>query len=187
MYWKLNQTQRKAIAHIVQGRTVTDLGAGDLSLAKELLKLGAAKVVAIDKQPGKSPDPRIEVRKGYYKDLQPQPSEVAVLAWPSNSHLPGLEEFLRQASVVVYLGKNTNGTACGTPELFKYFLTRKLSAHLPDRLNTMLVYKGSCAPRAPVGEEVAGIDTFVMWDHDELYPTTASSKGSRAPYLRSPR
>lgn len=186
-FGQFNPKQRQLVAKAVKGRTVYDLGAGDLQLSKELVDLGALKVVAIDKEAPFSwkGDPRIEVRRAYFHAIKDEPIEVAFVSWPSNYVDWDLIRLVSRAQQVVYLGKNTDGTSCGSVNLFEHFMTRELVGHAPDRPNTLLVYgQPQESERDRVGEELAALTTFQrMWNYEELYPTSA--KGSPGPRSRS--
>jgi len=85
---------------------------------------------------------------------------VAFLSWPANHSMPGLFELLAPAQWIVYLGKNTDGSACGTPEFFSRMLYREVKFYVPEQPNSLIVY-GSRLPqkRPPVGEERAAFNT----------------------------
>jgi hypothetical protein len=157
-YGTLTDQQASLVEGLVRGQVVYDLGAGDLYLTCELLRLGATKVIAIEKEDlhfNGVPD-EIEYRKMLFRDVQDDPIEVAFVSWPSN-YDNGLLPLLRRSQVVIYLGKNTDGTACGTPELFRYLLKRKAEG-LPHRKNTLICYTDFLQEsRVPLPEETAAI------------------------------
>lgn len=160
LYGRLNPEQKKAIQPFVRGHQVHDLGAGDLNLAVELLKLGATGVTAIDKEdpPKKTLDPAITYTKALFSAFAKLQADVAFVAWPMNHANPDLNEICMNAQTVIYLGKNTDGTACGDRSLFDIFLYRKLLAYVPHRDNTLIILgKTLRKPRKPTGEERAGI------------------------------
>jgi hypothetical protein len=67
-----------------------------------------------------------------------------------------LPELLVEAEIVIYLGSNTDGTACGTRGLFTFLVHRRLLAHVPFQPNSLLVYGEPGARECPlVGEEYA--------------------------------
>lgn len=173
-YGRFNPSQRKTVGDLVKGRVVFDLGAGDLLLAKELIQLGASKVVAIDKDAPFpwSGDRRIEVRRDYFHQVKDTAIDVAFVSWPSNYVDWDLIRLVGQAETVVYLGKNTDGTSCGSVALFEHLLMRKLLAHVPDRSNTLLAYGEFVGvERDRTGEELAALTTYSrMWSYSELYP-----------------
>jgi hypothetical protein len=145
---QLNIPQLTALRPLVHGKVIHDLGAGDLGLALELLKLGAAKVIAIDKGYNRTNEkydskswnvpPEIEIRHQYFQDMNEE-IDTAFVSWPAN-YDNGLLRILMQTKTIIYLGKNTDGSACGTPDLFRYFATRKIDVHVPSRPNTLICY-----------------------------------------------
>lgn len=162
--------QRTALREAVAGRLVHDLGAGDLKLSSKVLQLGAAHVVAVDKEdcPRRVPH-GITYRKCLFKDFQ-DPIDVAFLAWPDN-HNTGVTPLVMRARRVVYLGKNTDGTMCGTGDLFIALLRRALLAYVPHRANTLIVCGDFLpAPREPTGEEAAGLSIMRedrIWTYEQ--------------------
>lgn len=154
--------QLEAIRPFVAGKVVHDLGAGNaLSLAHELLELGANYVFAIDKDPMTVPQSaRIRAERLRFDEyeLRKQKIDVAFISWPQNLLSYPLLRLCTGATTVIYLGKNTDGRSCGHPMLFKDFLFRELLAYVPHHLNTLGVY-GQYMPssRRPTGEEFAGI------------------------------
>jgi hypothetical protein len=159
LYGRLNEKQRESVALHVKGKHVHDLGAGNGMLSLELLKLGAAKVTAIDRHEVPVTDPRIEVRQGYFHDFQMLRPDVVFVSWPPNHKDYDLFRLCRDARVTIYVGKNTDGTACGQPELFEDMLHRKLLAYHADRQNTLIIVgKAVRRKRSPMGEERAGLE-----------------------------
>lgn len=170
----------------VAGKIVHDLGAGFCQLSFDLIELGAAGVVAIDKEamPRFPDEPRLTQARVMFgqitgaeetapwelaeveraKELS-RSIEVAFVSWPRSTPAAGLIELLRRAPVVAYLGKNTDGSACGWPSLFSRELVwREILAHSPERPNTLIVYgRRLREQREPLAEEVAAI---VSWDPD---------------------
>jgi hypothetical protein len=157
-YWCLNEVQAAALKSLVSGRVITDLGAGDLSLAHFLIDFGATQVIAIDKEPlpRRCDSGRVNYIRSYFEAYY-EPIDVAVISWPPN-HCIGLTRLCQRANRVIYIGKNTDGTACGNLELFAHLLTREVSVYLPTRPNTLICYEGaSRVSRRPKGEELAAI------------------------------
>jgi len=159
-----------ATGPVVRGREVWDLGAGFLGHSHHLLALGARCVVAVDKDaqhyPSAYEDRPITFLHGYFSELQvPDAIEVAFLAWPDNHHLPGLIEILRAAERVVYVGTNTEGSACGWPGLWDYLHFREPLAYVPHRRNSLIVYGRhleECERRPQLGEEAAASNGIMM-------------------------
>jgi len=161
-YGLLTNKMRNAVAPLVKGKTVWDLGAGDLGHARTLLELGAALITAIDKEPTPPPrDCRIAVLRSYFDKLtvpDAMPIEVAFVAWPQNHPMPGLIPLLEASEVVIYLGSNTDGAACAWPPFFEHMLGRELLAHVPRKDNSLIaVGKPLPAPRPKTPEEYAAL------------------------------
>jgi hypothetical protein len=167
-FGSLNNAQREALREFVKDKQVHDLGAGDLTLSIELLTLGARLVVAIDKEAhlGASP-PGIVTVKTYFEDYA-FPIDVAFMSWPRNTMDFGLVRLVSGASVVAYLGKNTDGTACGYPLLWNHLRNRKVLAHVPDRTNTLIVYGEEEYGRNLIPEEFAALYQEEVWDYNKL-------------------
>jgi hypothetical protein len=157
-YGTLTDQQAKLVERFVRGQVVYDLGAGDLYLACEMLRLGAVRVIAIDKEDirfSSIPD-AVVYRKMLFRDVKEASIDVALISWPSN-YDNGLLPILMRSNVVIYLGKNTDGTACGTPGMFRYLLKRKAEC-VPDRKNTLICYTDFLQEtRVPLPEETAAI------------------------------
>jgi hypothetical protein len=177
LYGRLSKKQLEALRPHVKGRHVHDLGAGNLEMAKALLRLGAKRVTAIDKAEAVTTNPRIEVVKAYFHDLGDLTPDVAFVSWPVNHDQPGLFRVLRAATKVIYLGKNSDGTSCGHPTLFRDLLNRELLTYVPERENTLIVGGQTLmVPREPTGEERANFSTSTILQYDEV-EKCGSTKG----------
>ncbi len=160
-YGRLSLDQRKTLAKFVRGKIVHDLGAGDLTLSHELLKLGAAEVYAIDKDPKPSSalPSRLHYKREYFHNVKSR-MDTVFLSWPAN-YDTNVVPLVQQAGTVIYLGCNTGGSMCGTPELFKAMILRELLAYEPHRENSLVIVgKVTGAPRLPTGEELAGLNVM---------------------------
>jgi len=162
----LNDEMEEAIAKLIQGKTVWDLGAGDYGHARRLVELGASKVIAIDKEISKDCGPlNIEPRMCYFKDVE-VPSEgidVAWVSWPCNYPLLGLKRLLEGSKLVIYLGLNTDGNACGPKDIWEHLACREIVSHVPNRRNSLIAYGGALKkPRQLLGEEFAVLDGRMM-------------------------
>jgi len=169
-YGRLTPVMEPLIAEIIHGKEVWDLGAGDLDHAKHLLRLGADRVMAVDKEgfsASKFRGTAIHPIHSYFQDVIPpaQGIEVAFVSWPANNRLPGLTDLLRASRVVIYLGNNTGGAACGGLEMFDHLTRRKVVFHLPERRNSLIIY-GDPLPederRPLLGEELAFVSGMLM-------------------------
>lgn len=163
-YGRLSDAQAERLRPFVEGKVVHDLGAGpDCDLSLVLISLGAKRVIAIEKDsmtPLNHPD--IEQHEIHFSDYikvhSEEQIEVAFIAAPRNARDWDLLTFVRIAKVVVYLGKNTDGTACGFRQLFESFFTREVLAYVPEYPRTLIVYGGDLKePRQMRGEEYAAL------------------------------
>ncbi len=179
MFGRLNDKQAQTVRRFVEGRTVHDLGAGSLSLARDLIGLGAEKVVAVDchfpERVRKTA--KVEMVQRAFADFEGCP-EVAVVSWPVNWAGIGLAEIVARTPVVLYVGTNTGGTACGGDDLWDHLVTREVLAYVPDRENTLIVYGPNRATRPLYGEELAARNNDRMWMFDEA--EKASQQEARA-------
>jgi hypothetical protein len=179
MYGYFPENHRDALRPYVKDQRVVDLGAGDCERTRVLSQLHPAALLAVDKEfPYEYPPPDalpfkrlpgafIDVFKRV-RDFRPT---VAHLAWPINYPTPGLLNLLRLVPTVIYVGCNTDGSACGTSHLFKYLLNREVKLYMPDRRNTLIVY--GChrkVTRMPLPEERAGMDQRTILDFDPTVP-----------------
>lgn len=154
----LTKEQAKYVQHFVAGRVVTDLGAGDCELARLLKKLGASKVIAVDKNgPIMKESKGVSCVRSYFSDYR-EPIDVAFLSWPINWHVEGLIPALARASTVIYLGKTTDGMMCGWLTMWRHLSARTVLAEYPNPNNTLIVYGAPCGPRALLPDEEAGLD-----------------------------
>ncbi len=150
----------------VAGKRVLDLGAGDLKRAHKLMALGAARVFAIDKAPMPAAGDLhlVTLQAAFESELALWAAtgfkaDVAHVAWPIN-HANDLRWFVCLAPCVIYIGNNTGGNACGTPELFNQFRYRPVMAYVPTRRNTLIIYgqSGMMPRQALHHEEIAGLE-----------------------------
>lgn len=162
-YGRLNERQRKAVSKHIRGKVIHDLGAGDLGLSTELLRLGAAEVYAVDKEDTPRFLPRrLHYKSAYFNEITSR-MDTVFLSWPTN-HEAHLLPHLAQAQTLIYLGKNTDGTSCGTPALFRAMIRRDLLDYEPDKHNCLVIV-GRCleTPREPTGEELAGMSHELLF------------------------
>jgi hypothetical protein len=167
------------LAAYVYGQHFHDLGAYDLRLSQTLADLGASEVTAIDRNAMPDPGPSYpEVHRiqTYFQEYK-EPVSHALASWPVNWEC-GMADLLRDASVVVYLGKNTDGVACGNPALWQHLRCRRVLAHVPHKANTLIVYGAlgalaraddECLP-----EEMAAVYDHRVWSYDEAHSTWGS-------------
>jgi len=175
VYQILSENQKQALIRAIKGQTVHDLGACDLILTRELVKLGAKQVIAIDKKPVAIPysDEPIQLVTGYFVDYQ-TPIDIAFVAWPHQDPIvgEGLVNLINRARIVIYLGKNTDGIACGFADFFKALLKRDMINYVPNRANTLIIYEKKLkVARYPRGEEFAALTRFTHpepWSYAEI-------------------
>lgn len=165
-YGKMTNEQRSELLSAASGLNVIDIGAGDCSYAHEVAR-SANSVLCVDKAPMPKPTLlNIQTLCCYVVDLikkpiQPRP-QLAMVFWPQNIVIKGLLELLGSIDTVVYLGKNTNGTACAWPDFFLAMSTRPVLAYIPDARNVMIIYGRGEVDRPILGEELAGASTELM-------------------------
>lgn len=163
-YYCLFDEQSKYLRHVVAGKVVADLGCGDGTLSRAMVGMGALHVHAVDKAPFKIPGAsKSTSHQTYFQDwvAAPHGIEVAVVCWPQNNSLPGLVEILRGIQHVVYVGKNTDGSACGHPGLHTYLAGRESLRCIPYPRNVLIHYGPE--PRTDKSlhhEEFAAIDPY---------------------------
>ena len=162
-YWKLNAEQEKALSGWIRYSTVYDLGAGDMNLSR-YMALFARHVHAIDKdlaEPYKLPKNVTCYPTTFQKFKAPKTIDCAVISWPPNYNCLELIELVKMASRVVYIGKNTDGTACGTPALFLHLTRRRLAVEVRSEHNCLHCYGAveSEEPQFRSEEEVCGLIT----------------------------
>jgi hypothetical protein len=184
-YGRLTAAQRAALRPFVEGKVVHDLGAGDGEMSLALVDLGAAQVIAVEEMHrnpaflGKGPRIRREVKRfKTYAATMPVfgvTIDVAFVSWPDNRVDEGLLALVNAARVVAYLGKNTDGTACGDPFFWASLTLRPVAAYEPDRSNTLIVYSEdvyskarNLVPYYPLrGEEKAAFSRVKIMTYEE--------------------
>jgi hypothetical protein len=185
---RLNIEQQAVVARTVAGFCVYDLGAGNLDMTRLMLTLRASSVVAIDKEempPFHHPDVKCIRRRFDEFERFPADGDAALVSWPVNHPNPGLVRMLDAAPIIIYIGKNTDGSACGDRKLFEAFLGRRLIAYVPDRANVVAIYGEKLAtdihgevlnPRSKVGEEYAALQSEMLSYYQAEYATTKSTE-----------
>jgi len=173
MYGHIPRKHQDALRRFVRGARVVDLGCGDMERTWTLLGCDPEAVLAVDSHLPSSPKahPRLTLHQGLFNDslgvIRDFRPTVAHVSWPAN-YLTGLVKLLTDIPTVIYVGCNTDGTACGERALFQYMLTRKMVRYLPDRQNTLIVVtKLLDNPRDATYEEKAALD------QTEVYPYRA--------------
>lgn len=179
-YGKLTTAMEHAIDSYVKGKRVFDMGAGDMTHSKQLLKMGAMDVIAIDSNFAgqKSPDKRIKQFEGNFfgyltdGEYKSYGHCVAFISWPANHKMDGLLELLQPFKTIIYLGKNTDGSACAWPGFFREMMLRPVIEHVPFKRNTLIVWGEQDERlfmnpnRKPMLEELAGFDHSKQYNFD---------------------
>jgi hypothetical protein len=139
----------------VVGKTVHDLGAGRLHLAKELLGLGAERVIAVDRLPRDSDDPRIEQHTSLFEEYKAT-IETAFGSWP-HPKVSALTPLVQRTPLAIILAKVADSTVCGTACLWAMLSKREVLAYVPMKRNSLIVYGAALIERPPLPEEVARV------------------------------
>jgi hypothetical protein len=149
MRGRLTTDQKIALKSYINDRIVEDLGAGNGELTRFCLSAGAARVIAVDGQLDYQVNyalPRcIGVRAymhEYFAAFPKQRSDqhVALVSWPVVYGIDGLEDVCALFSRVIYLGKNDDGTACGSQSFWRGLLQREVLYCHEHHLNDLIVY-----------------------------------------------
>ena len=155
-YGRMTAHMEEVLRAHIAGLVVWDFGAGDGYYARRMLALGARGVVAVEKEEtfeAEGYPPNLCWLTYYFKNVPP-PNEIAVafVSWPVNNSesMRSLLPHLKVARKIVYLGKNDDATACGSPELFEFFTTLTVESEVADSRNDMIVYRNENRP-APLG------------------------------------
>lgn len=156
-YGTLSSRQAQVVSKLVSRRIVHDLGAGCLGLTKQLLELGARRVVAVDRRidfMGTVP-PRVSFKMLSFEDLAKSKEHIGVafVSWPPQYGTEGLARVLGPAPTVIYLGVNTRDTVCGSKQLFEHFRKREVLHYIEDPANDLIVYGPRRTRREPNGHE----------------------------------
>lgn len=157
-----------ALAPHIRGQIVWDLGAGDGQLSLALKQMGADTVYSVEPHPPHPAQddlpPGVVLVKEYIRDLPlPEEAPVVFISWPLNRAVRGLVEWVRHARMVVYLGSNFDGVACGDRDLFLTMLRRDVVMYVPDRHNNLIVLgQRRDTSRAPLPEEEAAFSGKIL-------------------------
>ncbi len=168
-YSHISVPQWKALQPYIRGQVVHDLGAGDLVNATGLLIRGAKKIIAVEKEPYKPLNPDIRFVQSYFHNYK-EPIDIAFVAWPINHERNGLTELLIRSRVVIYIGKNTDGAACGSTDMFQHLTSRQVLVYMPEVKNTLIIYGPNPEDRPLFGEERAALNPEHIWMFNEVEP-----------------
>jgi len=138
-----------------------------------LTNIGAKHVIAIDYkiasdyEQGRLPSKKITTVSSYFQNYTEE-IDIAFASWPTNGGAAGFIELVARARILIYLGKNTEGTICAEPGFFEHTCRRKLLAYVPWRHNTLIVVGEKLKrKRAATREEKAGMHVHGIWDWKE--------------------
>lgn len=186
-YGLITKEMKHVLRHIVEGRKVFDIMAGDGFLSQELKELGAREVVAIDSKLDKNRLRKVGIRayeqsldslRLLQKDSKRDKTDVAFCSWIPNHPIRGFLTLLREFQTVIYLGKNFDYTACAWPGFFQEMLGRDVLHYITDVHNSFIVYgptRVDGSRRELVGEELAGIDQSRVFHFKEIQCPPAES------------
>lgn len=149
----LDPFQQMAVVQHTKNLRVLDLGGYDGDMGLWLLERQPCTVTVVDKA---VPHIRFEhdgmdFVRAYFKDFhkeylagKPCPFDVALLSYPVNNWETSISliPILKRIPCVIYIGKNGNGTVCGTEHLWKYLVTRTLTGIVEGVPSSVLVYGG---------------------------------------------
>ncbi len=167
----ISDAQIEALKPFTQGRVVHDLGAGRLHHTCLLATdLEAGQVIAMDKvmPPDLPSQENVTFVQEEFIEHSISPTAVAFVSWPINRNVH-LEFLLAKVNTVVYLGKNTDGMACGDPILWSHLTMRKVQLHVPHRQNDLIVYGEFCGDRPLLPEELGAIDQSRIYKWHEVH------------------
>jgi hypothetical protein len=165
----VTKEQEEAVAKAVKGLVITDLGAGSCYLAQELVKLGAAHVFAVDKEfsENKPDQPHLSFINRRFENLKPFQHWPLFISWPPNWEC-GLLSLIEGTDMVIYLGKNTDGMSCGTPDMWWHLSSREVLTYVPHKKNTLIIYGPDRVIRPPMGEEAAALERDVITYYEQV-------------------
>ena len=176
---RISQEQESALRPYLEGKVVHDLGAGDLTLAQYLVNaMEVFHVFAIDRDENSTDNPKIECITSHFKDYTIIDSiSVAVMSWPVNWAC-SLELRAAESDVVVYIGKNTDSSACGDPTLWNHLILRQVLLYMPTFKNDLIIYGPETGERELLPEEKAALDQNKIYNWATLHEKSAVSKPS---------
>lgn len=186
---RLNEDQIIALGKAIEGRDVHDFGCGVGVFTRALEQLGPKSVVGIDKEHMAmelaNKHMRTDITKFVCADFaeyawdSSEAFDVGIISWPVNWRNLGLVQLLERCKTIIYIGKNTNSTACGGPELFEYLVTREVVEYIPAFTNVLCVYGAPCEPRCLTGEEFAALS---QWGREPVDYTMEEAEAAARRY-----
>jgi hypothetical protein len=156
-----------ALAPYVKGRNIHDLGCAELAQSAQLVRLGVAHITAVDKEKYTYPltkSKKVEFVRSYFKDYEGT-VETAFISWPING--------IACAGLVIYIGKNTDGTTCGDKALWQHLSHRDVLVYKPHSFSTLIIYGQYHKEfRLLRGEERGALVTGNYYQYREVEATT---------------
>lgn len=171
---EFRDNQAETVKPFIEGKVIHDLGCGDLTLAHQLLRLGAEKVIAIDRYSPLTYSKRtkltgIDLVTCYFHDFKGTDIDTVFVSWPINWYDYGLGQLIEKAKTIIYLGSNFDGSACGYSDMWDYLSTRRILAHVPNSKNTLIVYDREYESRKKIPEERAALSPLKIQHFKEAY------------------
>jgi len=155
------------LAKVVNGKTIYDFGCGNLERTTKILEATKpSKVVAVDqRKPAHIPKSIEFVEMDMSKTTPTTIGDIAFVSWPINrlvfSGGPAWEQVLQPYKEIIYIGNNTGGTCCGSPEFWNAVSNREVLEVLPDIKETLIHYGSKPREESQVpAEEFYGIDSW---------------------------
>ncbi len=155
-FGKIFPSHEKPLKEYIQGEEIIYPMCGSGELAVNLLKLGAASVLCVDKH---LPNfihraPGIFYTKSYVKDFEKSYRgktlpKIAFVSWVPNHTIPGIENLLDRMDLIIYLGVNDDYTVCGDWDFWEYVRHRKVLREIPGEQD-MIIYGEKCPRRTDV-------------------------------------
>jgi len=173
----LNRFQEEAVRYYVKNQWLYDLGAGHLGWAKKLSEFGALNVTAVDSMYKDRRNNALNDCRDWHKCVPSNTIlssstfselyregvtkfDAVFVSWPDVAYgkTMGIELLTRRADTVIYLGKTTDGTMCGSPQLWSQLIRRKVLCYLPAVRNSLIVYGAKEERRPLLLDEEAGLN-----------------------------
>jgi hypothetical protein len=148
-YWtRATPAQMRLIEAFCAGKEIIDLGGRDGSFACHLLSAGARKAMSLDHSKGlpriiaKNLTHHVATFAGYHAAFPNRRWDVGIVSWPVKfaSIIGGVIPILNNCETVVYLGKNSASTQCGSRDLWENLTDRELVKHIERNVASVLIY-----------------------------------------------
>ena len=165
-YWtRATPAQLRLIEAFCAGKEIVDLGGRDGSFACHLLSAGARRATNLDHSKGlhriiaKNLTHHAGTFAGYHAAFPNRRWDVGILSWPVKfaSIIGAVIPILNNCETVVYLGKNSASTQCGSRDLWEHLTGRDLLTHIERNVASVLIYGGAERTAELIQEEEWGI------------------------------